>query len=242
MFIVQFETSECISAALEIFKSWRPNFNPRYWMIDYSQAEMNAINATFPGGKIALCDFHREQAWDRWPRKKETGTDRDQALFYLRQLARAHSVEEFNAAVTQMKCSDLWATSPAFQSYVEGHWLPVSAMWAACFRPGLSVTTNGTEAQNKMPKERCLKSHSGRRTCSTGLMQTLQTFLSDREQHLHRENLKVSTDYRLHHDAVPLYLHNRPRSVVLHITSRLAEAGDIEEKSVTPGHFPCQKR
>lgn len=130
VFIVQFETSECISAALKIFRSWCPSFNPEYWMIDYSQAEMIAINSTFPRGKIALCDFHREQAWDRWLRKKENGTERDQALLYLRQLARAHTAEEFAAAVTQMKGSDLWATSPAFQSYVKGHWLPVSAMWA----------------------------------------------------------------------------------------------------------------
>lgn len=79
VFIVQFETSECISAALKIFRSWCPSFNPEYWMINYSQAEMNAINSTFPRGKIALCDFHREQAWDRWLRKKENGTERDQA-------------------------------------------------------------------------------------------------------------------------------------------------------------------
>ncbi|KAL3225230.1 hypothetical protein MRX96_025963 [Rhipicephalus microplus] len=85
-----------------------------------------------------------------------------------------------------MKGSDLWATSPAFQSYVEGHWLPVSAMWATCFRPGLCVTTNnGTEAQNKMLKKHYLKSESGRRSL-TGLIQTLRTFLSAREQHFHR--------------------------------------------------------
>ncbi|KAL3220276.1 hypothetical protein MRX96_029959 [Rhipicephalus microplus] len=137
-----------------------------------------------------------------------------------------------------MKGSDLWATSPAFQSYVESHWLPVSAMWATCFRPGLCVTTNnGTEAQNKMLKEHYLKSGSGRGSL-TGLIQTLRTFLSDREQHFHRENLKVSADYRHYHDAVPEYLHNRPRSVVLHIMSRLAAAGDIDQKSATPG--PCQ--
>ncbi|KAL3193796.1 hypothetical protein MRX96_000091 [Rhipicephalus microplus] len=189
-------------------------------------------------GKIALCDFHREQAWDQWLRKKENGTDRDQALLYLRQLARAHTAEEVAAAVTQMKGSDLWATSPAFQSYVEGHWLTVSAMWATCFRPGLCVTTNnGTEAQNKMLKEHYLKWESGRRSL-TGLIRTLRTFLSDREQHFHKENLKVSSDYRHYHDAVPEYLHNRPRSVVLHIMSRLAAADDIDQTSVTPG--PCQ--
>ncbi|KAH7942593.1 hypothetical protein HPB51_028726 [Rhipicephalus microplus] len=97
--------------------------------------------------------------------------------------------------------------------------------------------TTVTEAQNKMLKERYLKSESGRRSL-TGLIQTLRTFQSDREQHFHRENLKVSSDYRHYHDAVPEYLHNRPRSVVLHIMSRLAAAGDIDQKSVTPG--PCQ--
>ena len=38
-FIVQSETSELISEALNILKSWNPGWHPTYFMSDYSEAE-----------------------------------------------------------------------------------------------------------------------------------------------------------------------------------------------------------
>ena len=65
-FITQSETSEQIAEALTILKSWNPSWNPPYFMVDYSDAELGAIEQVFPHCKVFLCDFHREQAWERW--------------------------------------------------------------------------------------------------------------------------------------------------------------------------------
>ena len=65
-FITQSETSEQIAEALTILKSWNPSWNPPYFMVDYSDAELGAIEQVFPLCKVFLCDFHREQAWERW--------------------------------------------------------------------------------------------------------------------------------------------------------------------------------
>lgn len=35
-------------------------------MTDYSEAEIAALEACFPGVTVYICDFHREQAWERW--------------------------------------------------------------------------------------------------------------------------------------------------------------------------------
>ena len=35
-------------------------------MSDYSEAELTAISNAFPTVKTYLCDFHREQCWERW--------------------------------------------------------------------------------------------------------------------------------------------------------------------------------
>ncbi|KAG0430966.1 hypothetical protein HPB47_022216 [Ixodes persulcatus] len=64
-FIVQFETAEFIEEAINIFKTWNPELSPKFWMVDYSQAEINALSAAFPSSRPVLCDFHREQAWQR---------------------------------------------------------------------------------------------------------------------------------------------------------------------------------
>lgn len=71
VFIVQFETQTCISEARPVLRKWCPNFQPQYWMVDYSHAEINALHETFPESKVVLCDFHRGQAWDKWMCKKE---------------------------------------------------------------------------------------------------------------------------------------------------------------------------
>ena len=39
-FITQLETAEQIAEALTILKSWNPSWNPPYFMVDYSDAEL----------------------------------------------------------------------------------------------------------------------------------------------------------------------------------------------------------
>ncbi|XP_070394561.1 uncharacterized protein [Dermacentor albipictus] len=65
-FMVQFETADSIEEALNTFKAWNPTLSPKFWMVDYSQAEISALSAAFPNSRPVLCDFHREQAWQRW--------------------------------------------------------------------------------------------------------------------------------------------------------------------------------
>ena len=65
-FIVETEHSDKISEALELLKSWNPKWSPSYFMVDYSEAEINALEGVFDGVIVYLCDFHREQAWVWW--------------------------------------------------------------------------------------------------------------------------------------------------------------------------------
>ena len=70
-FIVQSESSEYIKQALQILKTWNTNCHPKFFMTDYSEAEIGALETSFPGTTVYLCDFHREQAWERWVRDKK---------------------------------------------------------------------------------------------------------------------------------------------------------------------------
>ena len=62
-FIVQSESATCIEEALSILMSWNPGWKPQFFMTDYSEAEIAALETCFPGVSVYLCDFHREQAW-----------------------------------------------------------------------------------------------------------------------------------------------------------------------------------
>ena len=47
-FVLQSETSHAITEALEVIKGWNNGWKPAYFMVDYSEEEMSAINRIFP--------------------------------------------------------------------------------------------------------------------------------------------------------------------------------------------------
>lgn len=51
-FITQFETSEHIHEALLILKTWNPEWNPKFYLTDYSDAEIAAVNKLFPATSV----------------------------------------------------------------------------------------------------------------------------------------------------------------------------------------------
>ncbi|XP_065920362.1 uncharacterized protein [Dysidea avara] len=73
-FIVDRETGTSIAEALHIIAGWNNEWKPPCFMVDYSEAELNAILAVFPSADVYLCEFHREQAWTRWIRNDTTAT------------------------------------------------------------------------------------------------------------------------------------------------------------------------
>ena len=135
-FIIQFESSTHIEEALKILKRWNPSWQPSHFMTDFSDAEITALKASFPSVKVYLCDFHREQAWERWFKDQKHGVsteDADKLLEVLRACAWAPPAEEheklpfdhhYKAAVSKLKESDAWVDNPQVKSWLFGKWLP----------------------------------------------------------------------------------------------------------------------
>ena len=65
IYFIQVGSNE-IQEALEILKRWNPSWQPKFFMSDYSEAELGVISNSFPTVTTYLCDFHREQCWERW--------------------------------------------------------------------------------------------------------------------------------------------------------------------------------
>ncbi len=56
-----------------ILKEWNPAWSPIYFMSDYSEVELGAVEEAFPQSESYLCDFHREQSWERWVHDRKHG-------------------------------------------------------------------------------------------------------------------------------------------------------------------------
>ena len=85
-FVVQSESAHNIEEALQKLKSWNLDWNPRFFMSDYSEAELAAVQAVFPSTKVYLCDFHQEQAWVQSCRDHKYGLTQAEADIFIEQL------------------------------------------------------------------------------------------------------------------------------------------------------------
>ena len=48
-FVVQYSTTEAIKEALQVFQSWNPTWNPKYFMTVFAEEEIHALESVFQG-------------------------------------------------------------------------------------------------------------------------------------------------------------------------------------------------
>ena len=53
-FVVQLENADAINEALQLIKDWNPTWNPDFFMVDFSEAEINAIERLFPSKHVNI--------------------------------------------------------------------------------------------------------------------------------------------------------------------------------------------
>ena len=72
-----------------------------------------------------LCDFHREQSWERWLSCLANGlaSRKAEVLNLLRPIAKAPTAEEYNKKLSDLKDSEVWKSSPKLQKYFNSEWL-----------------------------------------------------------------------------------------------------------------------
>ena len=107
-------------------------------MSDYSEAELLAIEQVFPESKTFLCDFHREQAWERWTKDHKhglTSVQREELLHLLRECAHAPPADPASAlpqdalykqAVARLQQSQIWKQNKAVQQWLNNYWLNIA--------------------------------------------------------------------------------------------------------------------
>ena len=95
-FMCQHEDEISIAEALGILRGWNLEWNPKYVMVDFSAAEIGAIEKCFPGVVAYICDFHRQQAIQHWARAGKNGLDHDEQQFFQSAMTRIGSVPTEN--------------------------------------------------------------------------------------------------------------------------------------------------
>ena len=100
-------------------------------MVDFFLEEIEALEETFPDiffltdTQVILCNFHREQAWDRWCKKYGNGVSgcKDEVLKLLRAIADADTLADLTAAKNALLSSQVWEDNPRLQECLNSRWL-----------------------------------------------------------------------------------------------------------------------
>ena len=136
-FIIQSETTPQILEALKTLSEWNPTWKPKYFMTDYSDAEIAAIVKAFPECKTYLCDFHREQCWERWVKVNKHGlsqVDAESLLTHLRKCAHAQPNtsndgvpfnHNYQQQVEILKQLPIWSSNQQVREWLQAKWLSI---------------------------------------------------------------------------------------------------------------------
>jgi len=78
------------------------------------------------GCDVYICDFHREQSWERWTSTSKHGVSdvKDQVLAFLRRIAHAPTPAAYKEAVDKFTSSSLWTSHPRLQQWFQRKWHP----------------------------------------------------------------------------------------------------------------------
>nr|XP_047142557.1 uncharacterized protein LOC124816872 [Hydra vulgaris] len=149
IFVCENETTDAITEALMCIKEWNPKFQPKYFLTDYSNEEKTHWCS------VLICDFHREQSWERWLSKTANGCYmvKDAIKLKLHQIAHAKTEEICQNAVNSLKESEEWKNNPKLADYLNSTWLCNQKRWVFAYRRQRLLrsinTNNGTERQNQ---------------------------------------------------------------------------------------------
>ena len=108
--------------------------------------------------------------------------------------------------------------------------------WARAFRENdyhaAVDTNNGVEAQNKLFKYSFLPRKKHTATLSSTISILIEQYLPSCKQKYLFLNYQQSSQYRSYKSFVPTYLHDRPRSVILHCLDRKSNSSKYQSDSI----------
>ena len=216
VFVIQEESTDMILKALNTVKKWNPKVTPKYAFVDFDEREITALESVYPNVKVFLCDFHREQAWNRWVNKADNGVANvaDQIKVYLRSIAHSTTHDDAQLTVRNLMNSDFF--NGKVKNWFTKIWLPNIRRWCLAYRPDdliLCNTNNGTERLNEDLKYDDL---DGYKNCSLSELLTviIESFIPKHYSKYVSLNIRYGDGCKKYAPGVPEFLRNRPKQVV----------------------------
>ncbi|XP_053399757.1 uncharacterized protein LOC128557101 [Mercenaria mercenaria] len=205
-------------------------------MTDFDEREISALENVFSDAKVLLGDFHRNQAWERWTKRKDNSMGRASDIIkYLHQLANAPDPESFDTALQKFVDSDVWQGNVQLQQYCQRVWFPHKKRCAKAYRSGkfevIAGTNNGLESSHCTFKKFFLHGETNF-NLSNMLRSLIKDFFPSRYRTYVEKNRLYSGKFRNYSEDVPPYLRSRPKNFIKHCLESLELSKSIERSQV----------
>ncbi|XP_053373995.1 uncharacterized protein LOC128546738 [Mercenaria mercenaria] len=248
-FIVGRDTKLQVEEALGMIKSWNPTWSPRYFLMDYILREIGALENTFKGVQVFLCQFHIIQAWKNWlSSNKDLSKDQKETLLEtLRAICNSSSEETYSEQVSTLKDTELYRNNKRLRGWLEARWFPEHKRWVDYNREEMTLrndTTNGLEVQHRLFKENFLKKYGFGGSLQSVVEVLIEKYCPAMEIRYKEKNAKASSTSKLYSDNVPEFLRNRPSDFVKHCLQRMPPKVAVLDQSNVSFDSPerCQLR
>lgn len=92
----------------------------------YKILNIHNVNPSITDCVLYLCDFHREQSWERWVKAHKNGvaSQKDQVLASLRRVAHSTTPELYKKALDDLYATEIWQSNAKLRVWFSSHWLP----------------------------------------------------------------------------------------------------------------------
>ena len=234
--VVEDESSDLLTKALETVKEWNPDISPKYGMVDFDTGEILALEKVFSGIEIFLCDFHREQSWQRWVNKKSNGVFMiaEEVKCRLRRIANSHTIAECQKAISDFRSWEHF-NKGRLADWFEKTWYPELVRWCLAFRPDdlfRCNTNNGTERLNESLKYYEL---IGYKNCSLSelLCVLIDSFVPNLYEKYVSLNIRYTDGHKRYNKNIPSYMVNRPGPLVEDMLQKLRDVTSFVVSSVS---------
>ncbi|XP_065649747.1 uncharacterized protein LOC100213006 isoform X5 [Hydra vulgaris] len=232
-FILQTNTVAMLSEGLQTIKDWNPGWNPKFVVCDYSDVQIEAVEASFNGSFILISDSSREKAWKDWLSDDQNGVSehQDEMLMHLKAIAQSFSEETLNAAARELEESEVWKTSDKLRNWFQFNWLAHAKRWVSGYRPDdyLMTCHNNRTLEDELKVFRSIKLVNK----TTPLQDVIQQLVEHvvpvackQYYDLNKESIKLHNDLRYAYSNIPNYLCARPGLITYHIYERLKKANE----------------
>ncbi|XP_021366093.1 uncharacterized protein LOC110458632 [Mizuhopecten yessoensis] len=243
------DTKANLIEVLNIIRNWNHTWQPQSFMCDCDTREISALESVFNGCDVYLCDFHREQAWQRWVNdgKNNLLDKKLEVLQLFRSLANAESEDSYESALQDLRESAIYQEQPHLSNYIEKKWITQSKRWVKVFRSSGQCkvnTTNGFERQHRELKENFLNIDNPGKSLTDMIFSLVNNYLPQCKERFIERNVQCLEGHRSYHTDVPNFLVGRPKAFVSHCMTRLslASTDDVTYQQVEEGNFSVRSR